>query len=624
MSLEVVERKSTAKTRTRAATSLEEFARQNNFYIDSKIASLIELVLHSNTKKAFLFVGPAGVGKTQLTELIARYLNAEYIFFQCTAGTSEDDLLYKYVPSEETKSGVKITYGPIPRALKVSQNRMVVLVLDEFDKTRPSADALLLDVLQNHRVSLYLGDRETVIEGRMENLVIILTSNNMRELSEPLLRRLARIPLEHLPAVEVYRLLSKRFPKEVALLLTQIYVDTVNAGLRKPATIQELYQLGEILVKKGQFMPLGDLLRMFIIKYDDDWDKYVRYVKTRKPYDSSLLQVAKDEGKDSMAKYYEPQAEVAELKDDKEKPKQQEVRELLEKIRKLAVKEEKQEAEPTKIDQEKPVLVTLKIPDKDFVAYTQVIKTLRPPATDNPAKFGKFEYVEDEVPAITSREPLTIKEAYKLATEWGNEIEGYYEDIIFTDDADEFIREATKIKYYTEKKLFLEYASGSGNIVEKVALEKIDDISFKIKGYFKLGPKANAPPLLKLAHDYKYVGYIVTLLMEKPRNNLAVLETIDISSIDRYFEATPRRVATLIENLRRSPVFSELQVVVVNENALCPLYIAANKKMKIYSSKLGNQVASELGVKGKEIVVGSLLDKSVDRVLEILKSMNEW
>ena len=624
MSLEVVERESTAKTRPQM--SFMEFAMQNNFYIDPEIASIIESVLHSKGRKAFLFAGPAGVGKTQLTELIARYLNAEYIFFQCVAGTSEDDLFYKYIPSEETKSGVKITYGPIPRALKASHNRMVVLVLDEFDKTRPSADAPLLDVLQNGRVSLYLGDRETIIEGRIENLVVILTSNDKREFDEPLLRRLIKITLKPLPSKEVYRLLSKRFSKEVALLLTQIYVDTVNAGLRKPATIQELYQMGEILEKKKQITPLDDLIRMFIIKYDDDWDKYVRYVKTRKPYDTSLLQAAKNEDKDSMAKYYEPQAEVVELKSNKEKPKQQDVRELLEKLRKLAVKEEKLEAEPTKINQEKPVLVTLKIPDKDFDAYTQVIKTLQPPATDNPAKFSKFEYVEDQIAAITSREPLTIYEAYTLATNWKNEVEGYYEDIIFTDSVSKFIEKATKIKYYTEKKLFLEYASE--NIVEKVALEKFDDISYKIKGYFKLRSNADTPPLLKLAYNYRhddYVHWLVTLLGEKPRNNLAVLETIDISSINERFMATPTRIATLIENLRRSPVFSKLQVIVTSEYNYYPLYIKANERIVIYSSKLVKQVASELGVEEKgEIVVGSLLDKSVDRLLEILKSKDRW
>jgi MoxR-like ATPase len=203
--------------------NLMEFLARNGFFLDEKVARLIESVLHSEALAKFLLRGPPGSGKTHLTRLIAEFLSSQYIFYQCTAGTSEDDLLYKYVPSESTKSGIRITFGPLPRALIQSQKRAVVLTLDEFDKTRPSADALLLDFLQNCRLALYLHDELTVIEGNPKNLVVFLTSNDFREFSEPLLRRLTVVTLHPLRPEIIYRILSERFCEEVAILLTQVY-----------------------------------------------------------------------------------------------------------------------------------------------------------------------------------------------------------------------------------------------------------------------------------------------------------------------------------------------------------------------------------------------------------------
>ena len=233
--------------------------------------------------KGILLTGPAGVGKTSMGELIAEYLNADIVFFQCTYGTGEDDLLYKYVPSEEAKSGIKITLGPIPLALKLSRNKKVVLLIDEFDKTRPSADALLLDVLQNARVSLFLDEKETVIKGKKENLIVIITSNGFREFSEPLIRRVVQVKINPIPAIEVFKLMLRKFPRKIALILTQIYDDTIRAGLIKPATIQELEQLGRILLVEDN-VELDKLIRSFVVKYEDDWEKYLMYVRGREPF----------------------------------------------------------------------------------------------------------------------------------------------------------------------------------------------------------------------------------------------------------------------------------------------------------------------------------------------------
>ncbi len=105
----------------------------------------INAARRSKTIPAFLLRGPPGAGKTMITQIVAGYFNANYVFIQTTLNITEDELIYKFVPSEQTRSGVRIQYGPLPDALIKSREKITVLTIDEFDKTRPSADALLLD-----------------------------------------------------------------------------------------------------------------------------------------------------------------------------------------------------------------------------------------------------------------------------------------------------------------------------------------------------------------------------------------------------------------------------------------------------------------------------------------------
>ena len=451
---------------------LHEFLAQNEFYLDKNITGIIEKIVNTSDRKAFLLRGPAGVGKTQLTFLVAKWLNAEYIYFQCTYGVDEDSLLYKYVPDETTKSGIKITLGPVPRALKISQRKKVVLVLDEFDKTRPSADALLLDMLQNFRVSLYISDNESIISGNPENLVIFLTSNSLREFSEPLLRRLITITLNPLPVATVYKLLRRQFRENTALLLAQIYDDTIKANLRKPATIQELIQLGKLL-ENGVDTPLQDLIKMFIVKYDDDWSKYLQYVQSRKPYNFTV-QVNDD---DNIAQYYEPPQEVQMPQQSQpQEQAQSSTVQLLEEISRVVVKQPNDSVvKAVKEEVDDVVESTFKASiNDDFVAYTNIIKVLKPEPTDTPDIFGKFKVIKDtDGYKIMGEKPLSLLEYLQLLNSSDEvEFEGYIEDklvLVNPMAINEIIENANAVRYYSSRKIQVTF-NGNG-VTELIEIE---------------------------------------------------------------------------------------------------------------------------------------------------------
>jgi len=448
------------------ASGLEEFFEREGFVCPKETASILERKLMSE-RKAFLLRGPAGTGKTLLTALIAKYTNAEYVFFQCTPGTAEEDLLYKYIPSEKSKSGIEITMGPIPRALMLSKKKKTVLVLDEFDKTRPSADALLLDVLQNYRIALYLDNRKAIIQGNPKNLIIFLTSNDFREFSEPLLRRTVSINLDYLPPQKVYEILKKQFSEEISKLLTQIYIDTVNAGLRKPATVQELVELGEIL-SKGDGMDLLQLLKMFVIKYDDDLQKYLNYVRGRTPVYNFTMK--KEE--ESIEEHYIPKQDFEEKKqeDPKSQTKKISVADLLDTLK------PKTKVEPVHNLEQHKETVCFSSKDNDSIMYDKIVKAVRPEPSDNPAKLGKFEvWKADNDTFIVSREPLSFKELAALLYSYQTDFEAYAEDTIkiLTSQINSMIENNyIKVIAYSKRMLRLQEKESDNNILLELILDK--------------------------------------------------------------------------------------------------------------------------------------------------------
>jgi len=464
---------------------LYNFLQENGFYIDRPTADLLEKIITTSNRKAIMLRGMAGVGKTQLTYLVSKWLGSEYVYYQCTYGVDEDSLLYKYVPSEKARSGIRITLGPVPRALRLSQRKKVVLVLDEFDKTRPSADALLLDVLQNFRVSLYLDEEETIVTGNSDNLIVFLTSNDMREFSEPLLRRLVVITLNPLPTATVYEMLKKQFKENIALLLTQIYDDTIKAGLRKPATIQELQQLGQIL-ENGTDVPLQELLRMFIIKYDDDWVKFMQYVSSREPYKF----VNDNANSDDVTQYYEPPKAEVQIQQSTQEQTQSSTAQLLEKISKIVIKQPNDSVvKAVKEEVSGTVEVAFKAPisENDFTMYTNIIREFWPEPSSTPEIFGKFRVVKDANEyKIVSEKPLTLLEYFQLLNNNDVDFEGYIEDkLVLVNPAtiNKILNEAHRIKYYSNKKLQVTFNysnSGYGSscsVTELIEIELEDTYS---------------------------------------------------------------------------------------------------------------------------------------------------
>ena len=244
---------------------------EREYICSPEFAAKVASSLNTKPVSGAILSGPAGTGKSYLPQVLADVLDRELYFHQCSSGTREDDLLMKLLPSEKTVSGISIEPGKIYQATKASKERKVILVLDEWDKTRPTADGFFLDYLQYGRLSV----PGKTITANLDNLTIFLTTNNEREFQEPLLRRFPKIdvtPLE--PKLVTQALINTHKNSPHIHNAVEIYAKTVVSGMPKPATIQELRQF----LDASKFLGKGA-----------DWNSLVYQFITKTPENHSIL-----------------------------------------------------------------------------------------------------------------------------------------------------------------------------------------------------------------------------------------------------------------------------------------------------------------------------------------------
>ena len=225
----------------------------------------------------FFAFGPPGTGKTWLLEVLGDILDMDTFFKQVSPGSREEDLILDLLPDENAESGIKKQWGELPKAVRASHEGNTLLILDEWDKTRPTADAFLLDFLQNGRVNY--GDIQ--VQANMDNLYVCITLNDERDLSGPAHRRMPYLHFEPLHPSLVREALRRSHGGHPYLeAAVNLYVRCELSMMEKSCTIQELQQLLDAISVLGPD--------------DADWDPLVLDYVTKDRDNHRLLKKAED------------------------------------------------------------------------------------------------------------------------------------------------------------------------------------------------------------------------------------------------------------------------------------------------------------------------------------------
>ena len=280
----------------------KQFLELRNYYIDDALINILDAIINRERKPddpitSFLLVGVPGSGKTSLAKLVADFLGAEYIMQQITPGVTEEDLYYKYIPDETTRSGFRKVEGALIQALRKSREKPVVLVIDEIDKANPRVDSFFLTYLQEGALRVGFGGEEDVIVGDKDNMIVFFTSNMKRDVEDPLLRRVNVIEMQPMSPYLVYKLLKKDGIKDdIARITAEIYNAMLYLALdrriEKFPSYNEARQFAKTLEimydKHGGIIPkevITELIQAQLVKKPEDMKTLMDFINSQE-YDN--------------------------------------------------------------------------------------------------------------------------------------------------------------------------------------------------------------------------------------------------------------------------------------------------------------------------------------------------
>ncbi|PYM44208.1 MAG: ATPase [Candidatus Rokuibacteriota bacterium] len=263
------------------------------YLADEDVAMTVYLA--DRLEKPILCEGPAGVGKTALGKGLAAITGHTLMRLQCYEGLDEAKALYEWnykkqllriQADAEQRDWRKVEQDIFtedfllarPLLAAIRSPEPVVLLIDEVDRVEVETEALLLEILSEWQVSI--PELGTLTANRPP--LVVLTSNNTRELSEALKRRCLFLHMDYPDVEREKQIVRARIPEVDATLAEQIarVVRTIRAlDLKKPPSVSETLDWARTLLLLGVERIDSDVTRKtlaLLLKYQQDIDKVSR------------------------------------------------------------------------------------------------------------------------------------------------------------------------------------------------------------------------------------------------------------------------------------------------------------------------------------------------------------
>jgi MoxR-like ATPase len=255
-------------------SSVRDALADHGYLADDGLATVVFLALHM--RRPLLLEGDAGVGKTEVAKVLARWTGGELLRLQCFEGIDASQALYEWDHARQllhlraaeaagSFDGTAMHGSAIERELydeRFLVRRPVlqalaggdpppVLLIDEVDRADDEFEALLLEVLSDWSVTVpELGTITAAVPP-----VVVITSNRTRDVHDALKRRCLYHWVEHPSFEREVAVIRLRVPEADEALARGVAAATAQLrqlGLYKPPGVAESIDWATALAALGR------------------------------------------------------------------------------------------------------------------------------------------------------------------------------------------------------------------------------------------------------------------------------------------------------------------------------------------------------------------------------------
>ena len=264
---------------------------ENDYLADEGLATAIFLALR--LERPLLLEGEAGVGKTEVAKVLARWTGGELIRLQCYEGIDVSQAVYEWdyarqllhlraaeaaggpVDEDELYSERFLVRRPLLQAIGSDDPTPPVLLIDEVDRADDEFEAFLLEILADYSISV----PELGTFRAPQPPVVVVTSNRTRDVHDALKRRCLYHWIEHPDFERELAILRVRAP-EVRESLAREVAAAVEAlrdlDLYKPPGVAETIDWAHAVAALGATRldaSTVDVTLGTVLKYREDQER---------------------------------------------------------------------------------------------------------------------------------------------------------------------------------------------------------------------------------------------------------------------------------------------------------------------------------------------------------------
>jgi MoxR-like ATPase len=267
----------------------------HDYLADDGLATAVFLALR--LERPLLLEGEAGVGKTELAKVLARWTGGDLIRLQCYEGIDAAQAVYEWdysrqllhlraaeasggpISEDELYSERFLVRRPLLRAIAYPGSQPPVLLVDEVDRADDEFEAFLLEILADYAITIpELGTFEAE-----RPPVVVVTSNRTRDVHDALKRRCLYHWIDHPDFERELAILRVRAPDVGEALARQVAAAVAalrDLDLYKPPGVAESIDWAQAVAALGAATLDEDTVAVTlgtVLKYREDQQRARSY-----------------------------------------------------------------------------------------------------------------------------------------------------------------------------------------------------------------------------------------------------------------------------------------------------------------------------------------------------------